>query len=142
MRQRGDISGDRALHVVGAAPDQQAVQDLSGERVAVPSFPRRHDVEMAGEAEVRRALAADRHHVLGRAVGGLAQHPPVDGEAERSERAFEQVEHFASSGRDAGNADQLCGKSDGIDRGGHLRLPTSPPLADKPRAFTERVLPK
>ena len=60
-----------------------------------------------GEAEMRRAGSADRHHVLGRPVGRLAHHPAMDREAERLERRLEHVEHRAAGGRDARAADQL-----------------------------------
>ena len=82
-RQRGDIGRDGALHVVGAAADQQPVLDPRLEWVAGPAFARGHDVEVAGEAEMRRTLAPNRDHILGRPVGRLAQHPAVAGEAER-----------------------------------------------------------
>ena len=45
---------------------------------------------MAGEAEMRRAVAANCDHILGRPVGRFAHHPAVDVEAERLERGLEQ----------------------------------------------------
>ena len=104
-RDGGDEGGDRALHVVGAAADQPAVDDLACERVDAPAFAGRDHVEVAGEAEMRRARAADRHHVLGRPVGRLAHHPAVHGEAERRQRRLEHVEHLARCGGDAGAVD-------------------------------------
>ena len=77
------------------------------ERIGAPALARRDDVEMAGEAEMRRARAADRDQILDRPVGRLADHEAVDGEAERLERCLEHVEHRAGRGRDAGTGDEL-----------------------------------
>ena len=60
---------------------------------------------MAGEAEMRRTVAPDGDHILGRAVGRLAHHPAMDREAERREGTFEDVEDFASCGSDAWDID-------------------------------------
>ena len=51
-------AGDAALHVDGAAPVELAVLDVAGERVVAPArgVARRHDVGMAGEHEVGRAV--------------------------------------------------------------------------------------
>jgi hypothetical protein len=73
---------------------------------------------MARKPEMRGAFAADRDHVLGRAIGRIAHHPAVDGEAEGFQRPFEDVEHLACRRRDAGAPNQLGGKLDGIDRHG------------------------
>ncbi len=52
-RDCGDVRRDRALHVVRAAADEQAVDDLAAERVAAPAIARRDDVEVTREAEMR-----------------------------------------------------------------------------------------
>ena len=98
-RQGRDEAGDGALHVGGAAAGEDSVLDDRVERIAAPAIARRNDVEMAREPEMRSAAPADRHHILGRAVGRLAEHPAMDGEAERLQRVFEHVEHLAAGGR-------------------------------------------
>jgi len=74
---------------------------------------------MAGEAEMRRAVAADRDHILGRAVGRLAHHPAMAGEAERSQRRLEHIEHLAPRRSDARHIDQRSGERDRVDRNSH-----------------------
>ena len=69
----GDEGGDAALHVDRAAAVEQAAANLGRERVARPAVARRHDVEMAGEGEMRRARSAGREQILDRAVGRLAE---------------------------------------------------------------------
>ena len=71
---------------------------------------------MAGKAEMRRAFAPDRDHVLGRPVGRLAHHPAVHGEAERLQRRLEHVEHLAARRSDAWAVDQRLRKRDGVER--------------------------
>src|SRR5206468_180484 len=107
---------DRALHVVRAAADQQSVLDISRERVTVPAVAGGNDVEVSGEAEVRRAFAPDRDHVFGGPVGRLAHDPAVTGETERLQRILENVEDFAARWSDAWAVDQLARKRDGVDR--------------------------
>ena len=112
---RRDEGGDGALHVVGAATGENAVLDDRLERIAGPAFAGWHHVEMAGKAEMRRARAADRDHILGRAVRRLAHDPAVHLEAIGVQRRFEHVEHLAAGGRDAGAGDERLGELDGID---------------------------
>ena len=56
---------------------------------------------MPGKCEVAWAVAARGEQILDRAVRCLADHEPVDREADRDERRFEHVEHRAPRGRDA-----------------------------------------
>ena len=62
---RGE-GGDGAFHVVGAAAGEQAVLDVRLERVGGPAFAGGDDVEVAGEAEVRRARSANGDEVFNR----------------------------------------------------------------------------
>src|SRR5206468_10926368 len=78
-----DISGDRTLHVVGAAPDQYSVADLAAEGIAAPAFAGWDHVEMSRKTEMRTAGAADRDQILSGAVGRFTHHPAVHFEAER-----------------------------------------------------------
>jgi hypothetical protein len=88
---------------------------LRFERVARPAFAWRNHVEVAGKAEMRASLAACGDHVLGRAVGRLAEHPAVDGEAERLQDIAEHIENLATRGRDAGAFYQLSSKLHRVD---------------------------
>ena len=58
IEHRRQHAGDRALHVDGAAAEQDAVGDLAGERRMPPArlVARRHHVGMAGEDEMRRGV--------------------------------------------------------------------------------------
>ena len=114
-RHRSDERRDRAFHVVGAAPGDQSVGDRGLERVAAPAFARRDDVEMAGEAEVRRSRAADRDHIFHGAVRGLAGDEAMHFEPERPKRRFEHVENLTLGRRDARAVDQRARKVDGVD---------------------------
>jgi hypothetical protein len=125
-RKRRDIGRDRALHVVRPAPDEQAILDLASERASAPPVAGGHDVEMPGKAEMRRAFAAHRNHILGWAVGRLAHDPAIHPESERCQRGFEQVEHLALRRSHARAANQLGGKLDGIDRHGPAAVATLP----------------
>ena len=107
---------NRALHVIGAATDQQAVLDLRGEGVAIPALARRNHVEVASKAEMRRAFAADRDHILGWSIGRLAHHPAMDQKAERLQRLLENIEDFAARWSDAWAVDQCLRKRDWIER--------------------------
>ena len=68
LRCRRDEGGDRALHVAGAAAIQHAVLHHAAERV-VPPRPGagRHHVGVAGETDMRPALADAREQILDRA---------------------------------------------------------------------------
>ena len=65
-----DHRGERALHVGGAASEQQAVAHRGLERIALPFLERAggHDVGVAGEAQHRAALAARRPEIVDVAV--------------------------------------------------------------------------
>ncbi len=105
---RGDEGGDGALHVVGAAADQDSVLDERFERVAAPVFAGRNHVEVPRESQVRRAFPANRDHVLGRPVRRLAHRPAMDGEAEALQLAREDIENLAARGCYARASDQLA----------------------------------
>src|SRR5581483_8812255 len=66
---RRDEGGDRAFHIGGAAAVESAVAYDGGERVALPGIERtrRDHVDMPGEREERRAVAALRPEILDRA---------------------------------------------------------------------------
>jgi alpha-beta hydrolase superfamily lysophospholipase len=86
---------------------------------------------VAGKAEMRRPFAADRDHILGRAVRRFAHHPPVAREAERSQRGLEHIEHCAARRSHARDVDQLGCELDWIDWPGHGRSPSNDALARK-----------
>ena len=62
----GDEAGDLALHIDGAAPVEHAIADLRGERRRGPrvDVARRHDVGVAGKAEIGPGVAEPRIEVL------------------------------------------------------------------------------
>ena len=62
----GDHGGERALHVGGAAAEQQAIAHRGLERIALPFFERAggHDVGMARETQHGTAFAARRPEVV------------------------------------------------------------------------------
>jgi len=99
------------------------------------------DVEVAREAKVRPAFAACRNHIFGRAVGRFPHHPAMDSEAKPGQRLIEQVENFAPRRSHAGATDQLLGKLDGIDRGGHRISPSKPSSRGKLGCGTARRSP-
>ena len=85
-RHGGDEGGDRALHVVGAAADQHGRprSARANGSLAQPS-PGGTTSRWPAKPKCGRACAADRDHILDRAVGRLAHHEAVDVEAERQQ---------------------------------------------------------
>ena len=90
IERRGDLAGDRALHVDGAAAVQHAVGDVGRERRVRPrlGIARRHHVGVAGEHQMRRAGADAGVEVLD--VGGarLGERHAMHGEARALQHAF------------------------------------------------------
>jgi hypothetical protein len=78
---------------------------------------------VAGKAEMRRTVAPDRDHVLGRSVGRLAHCPAVAGEAERGQRGFEHVEHSPLAGVTLGQRISSEASATGSIVRGHPRYP-------------------
>ena len=78
-----------ALHVDRAAAAQRAVSHLAAERVERPGFEiaRRHDVGMAGEAEIAAGRCRCAHRGCDRRRAFLGERRGVAGEAERLERS-------------------------------------------------------
>ena len=117
----GDEAGDLALHVDRAAPVEDAVADLRGERRRRPrvDVARRHDVGVAGEAEVGPGVAEPRVEVLDVGNAGLGECHAVAVEAGGDEHALEQRQRAGFGGRHAFAADQRLGQRDGIGGGRH-----------------------
>src|SRR6185437_2480411 len=89
-RRRGE-TGDGALHVGGAAAAQLAVDDGAGEGADRPmrGIARRHDVGMAGEAEIAAVTAEPRVEIDDVGGAGFGEDEAVAGEAQAFERAGE-----------------------------------------------------
>ena len=81
----------------------------------------RHDIGMAGEAEVGRAVAEPGVEVVDIVLGGLGERQPVTGEAEPGQRLLENAERAAVGRRHAGAGDQRAGERDRVDGVGHVR---------------------
>src|SRR5690606_9599471 len=85
----GDYHGrDAALHVRGAAPEEQPVADLRIERVAQPRVrgPRRHHVRVPEEREHRAARAMGDPEVVHVAEAQVLRHEAQTRKALRDER--------------------------------------------------------
>ncbi len=110
-----DEGGDGALHVDCAAAAEDAVLDDRLERIGAPPVAGGHHVQMSGESEMRSAFTPNRDHVLGWAVGRLAEDEAMNGETEGLQRRLQHVEHLAAGGSHARAVDQLLRKRDGVD---------------------------
>ena len=121
---------DRALHVGGAAAEQVAGRQLGRERTDRPrrEIADRHDVGMAGEAEVLAAWIADAGIEVGDVVGaGLGEIHALAAEADGAERALEQLQRARFDRRHALAAHQRArqfnhvgdGRSKVSGMGGH-----------------------
>ena len=121
-RDRRDEGRDGALHVGGAAAIDMAVGDRGAERLdgPAPGVADRHDVGVAGEAEIGRRVAEARIEVVD-ALGAVAERQAVTGEAERPECGLQHVERALVPRRHARAADQRAGQVDRVDRGAHSR---------------------
>ena len=73
-----DEGGDRALHIDGAPAVEKPAAYLGRERIAAPAFAGRHNVEMAGKAEMRAAISPGGEQILDRSVGCLAGDEAMD----------------------------------------------------------------
>ena len=132
---------DRALHVGGAAAEQVARRQLGGERPDRPGrqVAHRHDVGMAGKAEVLSTFP-DAGIKIGHVVGaGLGEIHALAGEAQRQQRALQQFQCTRLARRHALAAHQRACQFDHIRGGsskgvGHRRTIQVGPAKEKRRA--------
>ncbi|PAV74846.1 hypothetical protein WR25_20149 [Diploscapter pachys] len=118
-RRRGDEGGDCAFHIDRAATVEQGPADVAGPGGALPPLAGRHDVDVAGEGEMRARAFTQGDQVFDRAVGRVAGDDAVDREADGGERRLQHVEHGAARGGDAVGAEQRLGVlDDRVDIGG------------------------
>ncbi len=124
--QRRNHRSDRPFHVDSAAPVEQVAARLRAalgiERLAGPSSPGRHHVEVACKSEVARThrAVADREQVFDRFLGRLTGHETVYFEAEGRQHFFQGIEHRPTRRRYALAGDQPFGE---VDRVHGLRRP-------------------
>ena len=120
VERGGELAGDRALHVDGAAAEQHAAIDVAGERTVRP--PRlvagRHHVGVAGEHEVRPAGADAGIEVLDVVGASFGKGHALDGEAGTFQPIGEIAERTTFRRRHRRTAQEIAGEGDGI--GGHL----------------------
>ncbi len=104
---RGDHGGERALHVRGAAPVEDAILNVWHEGRMAPSVFRtgRHHIRMTGEAEQRTLVAAHRPEIADLAKWQRREREPGG----RQARA-QQIEAAGVGGGDRGAADQVAGE--------------------------------
>ena len=103
-------SGDRALHVRGAAPDEDAIAERRREGVRTPLVerPGRNDIGVPRKDEYRRGAAAPQPEVRHAVAGdGLSD------EAQRRQSRGDQRLAAAVIGRDGLPGDQFAGEFEG-----------------------------
>ncbi len=117
-RRGGDETGDRALHVGGAAAIERAVEHLAAERIDRPALEiaRRHDVGMAGEAEIAARVAAARVEIEDRRGAFLRELDNVAGKAQPFERLGEERDRALVLRRHGRPADERGGEFDRVER--------------------------
>ena len=108
-----DGRSDRPLHVNGAAPDDHAVSQFSVEGRLGPGreIAHGHDICMAGEAEIRAAVAETRIQVL-----DLAKPQSATRETQSRQRRFHDVHRARIGWRHRRSPDQFSSESYGIDQ--------------------------
>ena len=107
--RRGHHRGEPALHVDRAAAVEHAVDDLRGEGRMPPARLRsgRHDVDMAGERQMRARPRRSRRRDSRPARSPPPRRPAARREAGRREMALEDVERRPRGRRDARRAHQF-----------------------------------
>ncbi len=119
-RDGRDKGADSALHIRRAPAVENAVRDLGPEGRLAPAgrFADRDHVDMAREAEIRRARAEPGIEIVD-PVRALSEGQACAGEAHSAEDALQHIERAFIGRRHARAADQLPGQLDRIDGAGH-----------------------
>ena len=114
VERGGDEAGDRPLHVGGAPAVQHPAQHVGGKRrmPPQPGIARRHHVGMAGEAEMRRAVADAGIEILDRLAATLVEAELLAHEARGFERLHQHLDGAGIARRHAFAADQALRERD------------------------------
>ena len=113
----GDHGGERALHVGGAAADDEAIFHFGGKRILAPAsqIAGRHHITVAGERKVWPGPPGQRgEEIIHRAIRFVAEGQAGAGKAQPGQRPFQHVQRAFIGRRDAGAADQVLGEGNRI----------------------------
>ncbi len=129
--ERGrDGAGNAALHVDRAAAVQEAIPDLTGERLQRPRLliARRHDVGVAGKGDMRRATADARIEIIDVRSAGFREHHALHGEAGSAERGLQNAERAGIRRRHRRATHEIACQRESISHGSRLaRAPQDVP---------------
>jgi hypothetical protein len=116
VERRGDLAGDRAFHVDGAAAVEHAVGNARLEWRMGPHAlgAGRHHVGMAGEHEMRRARANARIEILDVRRARRAERHAMHDKAHPFQHAFEIGERATFDRRYRAAAHEIPGDGDGV----------------------------
>ncbi len=122
IERGGHRAGDAALHVHGAASEQETVLGLAGERRLRPRrlVARRHHIGVAGEDDMRRAGSDARIEVVD--VGGarFAEGDAMGGKARCFQHGIDHPQRAGIGRRHRGATNQVTGQGNGICAHGSL----------------------
>ena len=116
IERRGGEAGDCPLHVGGTPAVEQAAGNFGGEGWVGPELglSRRHDVDMTGEAEMRRPFADAGVEIVDRRGVIVLEIEAPEGEAAGLQRLDQHVERAGVDGGHAFAADQALGELNGL----------------------------
>src|SRR5262245_4329075 len=116
IERRGQRTGDRPLHVNGAAAVERAVGDLAGKWRVRPFrlVTWRHHIDVAGERKVRACRAGARVEVFNGRGPGLCERNAVHIKPRGFEYAFDHAERAGFRWCHRRAAQEIAGESGGI----------------------------
>src|SRR5262245_4502153 len=116
IERRGQRTGDRPLHVNGAAAVERAVGDLAGKRRVRPFrlVTWRHHIDVAGESKVRACRADARIEVFNGHGPGLCERNAMHSKSCRFEHAFDHAERAGFRRCHRRAAQEIAGEGGGI----------------------------
>ncbi len=128
LRRRGGEGGYRPFHVRRAAAQNRAVADVGGKGIGGPvcRVARRHDVGVAGEAEIGCRFADAGIEVVN-ARRAFAEGKAGDGKAGALERLLQDIERAVVVRGHALAANKGAGELDGVQTGHRLNLSWAAP---------------
>src|SRR6185503_750236 len=106
----GGKGRNRTLHVGSATAEDEAILLMGRERWCGPILDaaRRHDVDMAGKAQMRRALAEAGEEIVDIGRARLGEDETLAREARGAEKGRETIERARLIGGHRGAADKIC----------------------------------
>ena len=115
---RGDKSGNRALHIGRAAPPKALLANFTGKRVDLPIGFRahRHHIGVTGKANMRAFMAKARIKIIDPLRAVFFKRQARAGKAQIRQRALKHIQRPCVGRCDRRAANKIGGKLDGVER--------------------------